>query len=101
ESIERMVDEIRSSIEDVRIAVDQQLKAAFQSVQADVNSINFLPHIQRTIGELEADMEAALPPAAAPAGAGVGTLKEAVGAVERNKSQVDVLNGLLEQLLRY
>ena len=36
ESIERMVGEIRSSIEDVRVAVDSQLKAALQSVQADV-----------------------------------------------------------------
>jgi len=101
ESIERMVDEIRSSIEDVRIAVDQQLKAAFQSVQADVNSINFLPHIQRSIGELEAGIEAARPPAAAPAGASLGTLKEAVQAIEQSKSQVDVLNALLEQSLRF
>src|SRR5215212_4664364 len=102
ESIERMVDEIRSSVEDVRIAVDQQLKAALQSVQADVNSINFLPHIQRSLGELEESIEAARPPAAAaPAGAGVATLKEAVQAIERNKSQVDVLNALLEQCLRF
>src|SRR5207244_11888486 len=38
EAIERMVGEIRSSVEDVRVAVDSQLKAALQSVQADVNS---------------------------------------------------------------
>lgn len=101
ESIERMVDEIRSSIEDVRIAVDQQLKAAFQSVQADVNSINFLPHIQRSIGDLEESIEAARPPAPVSAGAGVATVKEAVQAIERNKSQVDVLNALLEQCLRF
>ena len=101
ESIERMVDEIRSSIEDVRIAVDQQLKAAFQSVQADVNSINFLPHIQRSIGDLEESIEAARPPAAAPAGASLGTLKEAIQAIEQSKSQVDVLNALLEQCLRF
>jgi len=101
ESIERMVDEIRSSIEDVRIAVDQQLKAALQSVQADVNSINFLPHIQRSIGDLEEGIEAARPPAPAPAGASLGTLKEAVRAIEQSKSQVDVLNSLLEQSLRF
>ncbi|HJQ40392.1 MAG TPA: hypothetical protein VKB93_24875 [Thermoanaerobaculia bacterium] len=102
ESIERMVDEIRSSIEDVRIAVDSQLKAALQSVQADVNSINFLPHIQRSLGELQEAIEADRPPApAAPAGAGANELKEAVAAIERNKSQVDVLNALLEQCLRF
>ena len=53
ESIDKMVAEIRSSIEDVREVVDSQLKAALQSVQADVNSITFLPHIQKSIGELE------------------------------------------------
>ncbi len=53
EAVERMVGEIRSSIEDVRVAVDDQLKAALQSVQADVNSLTFLPHIQKIVGELE------------------------------------------------
>ena len=101
ESIERMVEEIRSSVEDVRVAVDQQLKAALQSVQADVNAINFLPHIQRSIGDLEQEMESARPPAAAPAGAGAETLKEAIQAIEQGKSQVDVLNALLEQCLRF
>ena len=103
ESVERMVDEIRASIEDVRIAVDQQLKAALQSVQADVNSINFLPHIQRSVSDLESEWEAARPPAIefpAPS-AGASTLKEAIQAIERNKSQVDVLNALLEQCVRF
>ena len=53
DSIEKMVGEIRSSIEDVRVAVDQQLKAALQSVQADVNSITFLPQIRKAVGEYE------------------------------------------------
>jgi hypothetical protein len=102
ESVERMVDEIRSSIEDVRIAVDQQLKAALQSVQADVNSINFLPHIQRTIGELQESIEDERPVAApAPVAASVSTLKEAAQAIESQKSQVDVLNALLEQCLHF
>lgn len=104
ESVERMVDEIRSSIEDVRIAVDQQLKAALQSVQADVNSINFLPHIQRSITELQDTIEAERPPApavTAPAGTDLATLKEAIQAIEQKKSQVDVLNALLEQCLRF
>jgi hypothetical protein len=62
EAIERMVGEIRSSVEDVRTAVDSQLKAALQSVQADVNSISFLPHIQKSIADLEEDLKAAIPP---------------------------------------
>ena len=52
EAIEKMVGEIRSSVEDVRDAVDQQLKAALQSVQADVNAISFVPFIQKSIGEI-------------------------------------------------
>jgi hypothetical protein len=109
ESIERMVSEIRASIEDVRVVVDQQLKAALQSVQADVNSINFTPHIQKSIGELEQafdDERAALaavapPPPPAPAGAGASRVKEAIQSVERGKSQVDILNALLEACLHF
>ena len=103
EQIERMVGEIRSSVEDVRIAVDSQLKAALQSVQADVNSISFLPQIRKSIADLEESIEAAAPPpaAAAPAGAGVARLKDAVQAIERGKSQVDILNSLLEQCLEF
>jgi len=103
EAVERMVSEIRTSIEDIRTAVDSQLKAALQSVQADVNSFSFLPHIQKTIGELEETFQAEQPaPVAAPAGGGdVSRLKSAVQAVERGKSQVDILNGLLEQCLDF
>ncbi|HVR38083.1 MAG TPA: hypothetical protein VMU84_03245 [Thermoanaerobaculia bacterium] len=107
ESVERLVGEIRSSIEDVRVVVDQQLKAALQSVQADVSNIAFLPQIQKAISQFEEDLEAARPPApvavaAAPSGGGdTSRLKEAVQAVERGKSQVDVLNALLEQCLQY
>lgn len=98
ESVEKMVDEIRSSIEDVRAAVDSQLKAALQSVQADVNSIQFLPHIQKSIGELEESLTAAVPAAvAAPSGAGAARIKESIQQIEGGKSQVDVLNALLEQ----
>jgi hypothetical protein len=100
EAIERMVGEIRSSVEDVRTVVDSQLKAALQSVQADVNSISFLPHIQRTIGELEEGYKAAKP--AAPAGgADASRVKHAIQAVETSRSQVDVLNALLEQCLQF
>ena len=103
ESVERMVDEIRSSIEDVRAAVDSQLKAALQSVQADVKSIQFLPDIQKTIAEMQEALDADRPAAAAPAtgGAGAARIKDAVQNIERGKSQVDVLNALLEQALTF
>ncbi|HEX3107708.1 MAG TPA: hypothetical protein VHU41_01355, partial [Thermoanaerobaculia bacterium] len=102
EAVERMVSEIRTSIEDIRTAVDSQLKAALQSVQADVNSFSFLPHIQKTIGELEETFQAEQPAPAAPTGGGdVSRLKRAVQAVERGKSQVDILNALLEQSLDF
>ena len=103
EAVERMVGEIRTSIEDIRTAVDSQLKAAVQSVEADVNSFSFLPHIQKTIGDLEETLQAEQPPpvAAAPAGADASRLKRAVQAVERGKSQVDILNALLEQSLDF
>ena len=98
ESIEKMVGEIHSSIEDVRVVVDQQLKAALQSVQADVNAVSFLPHIRKAIDELQETLAAAQPAAAAvSAGAGVGPLKTAIQTIERGKSQVDILNALLEQ----
>lgn len=104
EEIERMVGEIRSSIEDVRVAVDSQLKAALQSVQADVNSITFLPHIQKSIGALEEHLAAAVPPPAPAAPSGTGDasrVKRALQQVEKGKSQVDVLNALLEQCLDF
>lgn len=103
ESVEKMVAEIRSSIEDVRLAVDSQLKAALQSVQADVNAISFLPQIRKSITELEEGLAADRPaaPAAAASGVGAGRVKAAVQAIERGKSQVDVLNSLLEQCLDF
>jgi len=105
ESIDRMVAEIRSSVEDVRGVVDSQLKAALQSVQADVNSITFLPHILKSIGELEESLKPE--PVAAPVlqtvagGPDASRVKSAVQAVERGKSQVDVLNNLLEECLQF
>jgi hypothetical protein len=101
ESIEKMVAEIRSSVEDVRVLVDQQLKAALQSVQADVNSFTFLPQIKKSIGDLEEQIEADRPPAAAAAGSGASRVKAAVQNIERGRSQVDVLNSLLEQSLEF
>ena len=99
EAVERMVGEIRSSIEDVRVAVDDQLKAALQSVQADVNSLTFLPHIKKTVAELEDSFKAAKP--AAPAGGDASRVRAAIQSVEAGKSQVDILNSLLEQCLHF
>jgi hypothetical protein len=100
-----MVAEIRSSVEDVRVLVDSQLKAALQSVQADVNSFTFLPQIRKSVSELEetfaADHAAAAVAATAPTGAGASRVKAAVQAIERGRSQVDVLNSLLEQCLDF
>jgi len=103
ESIEKMVGEIRTSVEDVRVLVDQQLKAALQSVQADVNSFTFLPQIRKSITELEEQIEADRPPvvASAPAGGGSDRVKSAARAIERGRSQVDILNSLLEQSLAF
>ncbi len=99
EAIERMVSEINSSVDDVRSTVDSQLKAALQSVQADVNSISFLPHIKKVIGELEEGLAAAAH--RLPAGGDASKLKVSLQAIERGKSQVDVLNALLEQCLEF
>jgi hypothetical protein len=103
DAMEKLVGEIRSSIEDVREVVDSQLKAALQSVQADVNAVSFLPHIQKSIGELEESFAAAHPPAvvSAPVSSDASRVKLAVQAVEHGKSQVDVLNALLEQCLPF
>jgi hypothetical protein len=102
DAMEKLVGEIRSSIEDVREVVDSQLKAALQSVQADVNAVSFLPHIQKSIGELEESITAAQPPQviAAPA-SDASRVKKAIQAVEHGKSQVDILNALLEQCLAF
>jgi hypothetical protein len=105
ESIEKMVAEIRSSVEDVRVLVDQQLKAALQSVQADVNSFTFLPQIKKSINELEERIETERPvveAVAAPAvSGGALRVKSAVQLIERGRSQVDILNSLLEQCLEF
>jgi hypothetical protein len=103
DAMERLVGEIRSSIEDVREVVDSQLRAALQSVQADVNAVSFLPHIQKSIGELEESITAAQPApvVSAPSGGDASRVKRGVQAVEKGKSQVDILNALLEQCLAF
>jgi hypothetical protein len=101
EEIDRMVAEIRSSVEDVRGVVDSQLKAALQSMQADVKAITFLPHVRKVLGELEESYAAGQPAAAASSGSDAGRVKRAIQQVERGKSQVDVLNALLDQCLEF
>ncbi|HEV7488978.1 MAG TPA: hypothetical protein VGQ65_25185 [Thermoanaerobaculia bacterium] len=102
DAMEKLVGEIRSSIEDVREVVDSQLKAALQSVQADVNAVSFLPHIRKSLGEFEESITAAIPPPPPPTkGADASRVKQAVQAVERGKSQVDILNALLDQCLTF
>jgi hypothetical protein len=111
EAVEKMVGDIRSSIDDVREAVNQQLQAALQSVQADANALSFRPTLEKTLDEFEssivADAPAASPAepvaAAAPAEpvADASRVKRAVQAVERGKTQVEVLNALLEQALQF
>src|SRR5712692_3426683 len=97
EAIEKMMGEIRSSVEDVREVVDQQLKAALQSAQADANSITFLPHIKKSISELEESLK----PKKVAGGADASRVKTAVQAVEQGKSQVDILNAVLEQAVQF
>lgn len=106
DAMEKLVGEIRSSIEDVREVVDSQLKAALQSVQADVNAVSFLPHIQKSLGDFEESITASIPPPpppppAAAKGADASRVKQAVQAVEHGKSQVDILNALLDQCLTF
>jgi len=97
ETLEKLVGEIRSSVDDIREGVDQQLKAAVQSMQADVSSVTFLPHIKKSIGELEASLK----PKETPSKTDVSRVKKAIQSVEQGKSQVDVLNALLEQAVQF
>ena len=106
EGIEKMIAEINSSIDDVRTAVDSQLRAAMQSVQADLNGLTFLPQIKRSLGDLEApapssDVFPASAPPALAAAADNSRLKQLLQVIEAGKTQVDVLNALLEQSLQF
>lgn len=107
EAIEKMVGDIRSSIDDVRDAVNQQLQAALQSVQADANALSFRNVLEKTLDKFETEVGAETPapePASEPAAAGgsdAGRVKRAIQTVERGKTQVEVLNALLEQSLQF
>jgi len=103
ESIDRLVGDIKSSIQDVREAVDSQLNAALQSIQADAKGINVKAYFETAIAGLESATPEPLPvaPAPAPIPADSSRLKRAVLAIERGKTQVDILNALLEQSLQF
>ncbi|MGH9459154.1 MAG: hypothetical protein ACRD2J_16080, partial [Thermoanaerobaculia bacterium] len=93
EAVERMVSDIRSSIDDVRVAVNQQLDAASQSVQADAKSLSLRSHLTTILDEIEAPAAPVVPPVAVDA----ARLRAAIRTVETGKSQVEILNALLEQ----
>lgn len=104
QGVERLATEIHSSIEDVRRAVDQQLEAALHSVKADVNAVSFRSYIDAAIAEHGGAAPAAAPVShapAAPSGPSVDEIKRSIAAIEKGRSQVDVLNSLLEQCLRF
>lgn len=108
EAIQRVVGDVRSSIQDVKEAVDSQLNAALQSVQADANALSLRGEIDPLIQELMSSAApagpaapAAPPPAPVAAGPDGAMLRQAVRSVEQGKSQVEILNALLDQTLRF
>ncbi len=98
EAVNRMVADMKSSIDDVRAAVVQQLDAASQSVQADAKSLSVRGQLSSILDEVETAIAPPPPPppTAAPA-ADSANLRGALRAIEGGKSQVDVLTALLEQ----
>lgn len=100
EAVERMVTDIRSSIDDVRDAVNQQLEAASQSVQADAKSLSVRSHIDEIIAA-EPEQEAPVVVAETLERSSAAPIKTAIRAIEQGKSQVEVLNALLEQSLHF
>ncbi len=99
EAVDRMMGEIDTSIQDVRKAIEQQLDAAVQSVQADVKGFTFRGHLEEGIRELEESLTSGVPPA--PEGPGTGELRTSIRAIEAGKNQVEILTALLEQCLQY
>ncbi|MGZ5429716.1 MAG: hypothetical protein ACXWFS_11965, partial [Thermoanaerobaculia bacterium] len=94
EAVDRMVADMRSSIEDVRTAVVQQLDAAAQSVQADAKSLGVRSQLGTILEEIEGSLA---PPPPPPPAMDSGKLRRALRAIEGGKSQVEILNALLEQ----
>jgi len=97
EQIERMVADVRSTIADIRKAIDQQLDAAMQSVQADANAMSTKPMLAAVLAEVEPPAPPALPAPAVVARADASKVRDGLRAIEQGMSQVEVLNALLEQ----
>jgi len=89
-----MIADIESTISDVREAIDQQLDAAMQSVQADTKGMSIGSILNEALADLEPPA-AAVPPA--PAVADASRVRDAVSVIEQGRSQVEVLNALLDQ----
>ena len=100
EAIERMVADIRSSIDDVREVVDQQLTAALQSVQADANTSSFRTILDNAVARL-AESSPETPARAASTVPRASRVKRSIQMIESGRSQVDVLNALLDQALQF
>lgn len=100
EAIDKVVGDIRSSIQDVKEVVDSQLNAALQSIQADAKGISLRPYLLQTLSDFERDITPPAPPPA-PRGLDASKIKQAIQSIERGKSQVDVLNALLDQCLNF
>jgi hypothetical protein len=105
QAIDTVVEDIRVSIADVRDVVNQQFDAAMQSVIADAKSISLREDLEALLAEQapedlieEAPASEQLPPSS---GTSSRELRQAIQEIERGGSQVDVLNSLLEQLLKF
>jgi hypothetical protein len=105
QAIDTVVEDVRVSIADVRDVVNQQFDAAMQSVLADAKSISLREDLEALLAEQtpgegieEAPASEPLPPSA---GTSSRELRQAIQEIERGGSQVDVLNSLLDQLLKF
>jgi hypothetical protein len=102
ESVNRMMQEVRTTIGDVREAIEQQLEAAVQSVQADVNAFAFRAHLDEGINELVESYEQKLREKPLPAaGAGSDVVKQSLRGIEAGKNQVEILSALLDETAKY
>jgi hypothetical protein len=95
DAVERMIADIESTISDVREAIDQQLDAAMQSVQADTKGMSIGAILNEALADL--DPPASSQPVAVAAAADASGVRDAVSTIEQGRSQVEVLNSLLER----
>jgi hypothetical protein len=108
EAVNRMMEEVRTSIADVREAMEQQLDAALKSVQADVNAFAFRDEVDRGLRELEGsyqeqirELEERKPAPPAAAATTPSAVKESIRAVEAGRNQVDILSAMLDECLKF